>query len=301
VLSLDYYRMPEGITKIEKHLGFVAWLTGDIRAIYQVVQGILVHDNWLEHYGIAPCPSQEPEAKMPYMEDLLDKAVQLDPRSLSIPRSPERRVICCCREFATLFCAILRHKGIPARSRCGFSTYLAPPLFFEDHWICEYWSEDEERWIMVDPQIDPYQQTVTGMLASPLDIPDTHFHVAGRAWQWCRDNQLDPERFGIGCDPAEFGLESLRGLWFVRGQLLRDFAALNKVEVVPFLAHVAKGYTWDPWRLVAARDEDLSEGDYALLDAIAALSLDPDRQFGRVRETYQRNLDLQPPKEIIVA
>jgi hypothetical protein len=297
--SLDFYRMPEGITKIEKHLDFIAWLTDDVRAIFQVVQGILVHDNWLHHYGITLRSDQVPEAKMAYMEDLLDKAVELDSRSLSIPRSPEQRVICCCREFATLFCAILRHKGIPARSRCGFSTYLAPPLFFEDHWICEYWSEAEERWVMVDPQIDPFQQSTITMEASPLDIPDTYFHVAGRAWKWCREGVLEPERFGIACDPAEFGLESLYGLWFVRGQLLRDFAALNKVEMVPFLAHVAKGHIWDPWRLVAAKDEELSEEDYALLDAIADLSLDPDAHFDQVRETYQQNPDLQPPREII--
>jgi hypothetical protein len=154
---------------------------------------------------------------------------------------------------------------------------------------------------MVDPQVDPFQQSVIGMAGSPLDIPDTYFHVAGRAWKWCREDVLEPERFGIACDPAAFGLESLYGLWFVRGQLLRDFAALNKVETVPFLAHVAKGHTWDPWRLVAAKDEDLSEEDYALLDAIAELSLDPAGQFDGVRETYGRNPGLQPPQEIISA
>jgi hypothetical protein len=136
---LSYYRVPEGITRLGKHAEFVDWLTDDVRAICQVVQGILVHDNWLERYGIGLDPEQVYDSDSIYMEALLDRAVALDSRSLAIARSPERRVIGCCREFATLFCAILRHKGIPARSRCGFATYFADPGTYEDHWICEYW------------------------------------------------------------------------------------------------------------------------------------------------------------------
>ena len=158
--SLDYYQEPEGITSIEKHLDFVRWLTNDVRAICQVVQGILVHDNWLHHYGLSLRPEQIYDQSSSYMQDLLDKAVELDSRSLAIARAPEKRVIGCCREFATLFCAILRHKGVPARSRCGFATYFTPPGYYDDHWICEYWDSDEERWVKVDPQLDPFQQSL---------------------------------------------------------------------------------------------------------------------------------------------
>jgi hypothetical protein len=49
--------------------------------------------------------------------------------------------------------AALRAKGIPARGRCGFGAYFNPP-FFEDHWVCEYWDADKERWILVDTQFD---------------------------------------------------------------------------------------------------------------------------------------------------
>ncbi|MCA2211786.1 transglutaminase-like domain-containing protein [Wangella sp. NEAU-J3] len=31
-----------------------------------------------------------------------------------------------CRHFAVLACALLRHRGIPARARCGFATYFQP-------------------------------------------------------------------------------------------------------------------------------------------------------------------------------
>ena len=298
-LSLDYYQEPEGITRIEKHLDFIRWLTNDVRAICRVVQGILVHDNWLHHYGISLKPEQIYDQNSSYMEDLLDKVVELDNRSLAIARSPEKRVIGCCREFATLLCAILRHKGIPTRSRCGFATYLAYPGYYEDHWICEYWDSDEERWVRVDPQIDPFQQSLISADFSPLDVPDSRFLVAGQAWKQCRAQERDPERFGIACPPEQFGLSTLYGLWFVRGNLLRDFAALNKVETVPFLLRLDKGLTWDAWRLVAAKEEEVSKSEYALLDTMAELSLDPDKAFREIRTLYTSQKELQPPEIIL--
>jgi hypothetical protein len=298
-LALDYYRQPEGITKIRKHRKFIHWLTDDVEAIYRVVQGILVHDNWLHHYGIRLALEQVYDQNSTSMEDLLNKAVELDKRSLAIARSPEKRVIGCCREFATLFCAILRHKGIPARSRCGFATYLANPGYYEDHWICEYWDRDEERWIRVDPQIDPFQQSLISADFSPLDVPDSQFLVAGQAWKQCRAQVHDPEKYGIACSPRQFGLKTLYGLWFVRGNLLRDFAALNKVETVPFLLRLAKELTWDEWRLVAAEDEDLTDSEFTLLDTIAELSLNPDRSFREIRSLFKSSNELQPPEIIL--
>jgi hypothetical protein len=297
--SLDYFREPGDITRIEKHLDFISWLTDDVRAIYHVVQGILVHDNWLEHYGISLQPEQIYVQNNSNMEDLLDKAVELDGRSLAIPRSPEKRVIGCCREFATLFCAILRGKGIPARSRCGFATYFADPGYYEDHWICEYWGSDEERWVKVDPQLDPYQQSLINADFSPLYVPESRFLVAGQAWKQCREQEIDPDRFGIACPPELFGLSTLYGLWFVRGNLLRDFAALNKVETVPFLMRLDKDLTWDAWRLVGAKDEELSKNEYALLDTVAELSIDPDKSFMEIRSLYTSQKELQPPEVIL--
>ena len=97
----------------------------------------------------------------------------------------------------------------------------------------------------MDPQIDPYQQSLIEVDFTPLDVPNSRFLVAGQAWKQCRTGERDPEQFGIACPPEEFGLETLYGLWFVRGNLLRDLAALNKVETVPFLMRLDKGLPWD--------------------------------------------------------
>jgi hypothetical protein len=162
--NLDYYREPGPITCLDRYTEFLNWLTSDTRAICQVVQGLLVHDRWINRYGSPFDPGQVYDSNIAYMEDLLDKAVQLDPRSLALPRAVERRVICCCREFATLFCAMLRFKGIPARSRCGFGRYFGAG-WFEDHWICEYWDAARSHWVRADPQ---YESTAD--LQAPEEI-----------------------------------------------------------------------------------------------------------------------------------
>jgi hypothetical protein len=213
-------------------------------------------------------------------------------------------------------CALLRAKGIPARSRCGFATYFGWTGQYEDHWICEYWNG--ERWIMADPQLDPFQQssvihwglnaaagnislTEKIMQFSPRELKPGDFIPAGQAWKLCRDGLADPHSFGISCPiRPEWGIDSLYGLWFVRGQLLRDFAALNKVETVPYLVRICKGLDWKPWRLVALKDNELTEADLLLLDTVAALTDDIDINLNTINNMYVHNQELTVPQEILL-
>jgi hypothetical protein len=94
-------------------------------------------------------------------------------------------------------------------------------------------------------------------------------------------------------------LDTLRGLWFVRGNLLRDFAALNKVETVPLLLRLWRGLDWSPWRLVGSTDADLSEKDRLLLDRVAQLSASLDESFFSIRELYTSSAELQPGSRIL--
>jgi hypothetical protein len=296
---LKYYSEPWDITNLSKYEKFIGSVPRDVRAIFQIVQGLIVHDLWIGRYGSRATERQKINTNTTYMKDILDKALELENKSLALPRSVENRVLGSCREFSTLFCAILRHKGISARCRCGFALYLAYPGYFEDHWICEYWNESEKRWIMVDPQIDPFQQSALGIDFDPLDIPKEQFITGAKAWWMCRKDEADPERFGIACDPKLFNLDSLNGLWFVRGNLLRDFAALNKVETEPFLVRIGKGLTWSPWRLVSETDDKLSCSDYDNLDKISELSINPDCNFDQIRDIFESNEELMPPLQIL--
>lgn len=313
---LKYYSEPGEITCLDKYMDFINWLSDDPYVIYQVVQGLILHDSWVGQYGEEYIKAQEYPQKTAYMADLLDKALELNKSNLSIPRHPRDRVIACCREFATLMCAFLRAKGIPARSRCGFAVYFGWNEICEDHWICEFW--DGERWIMADSQIDPLQQSCIRQWAlnsvqdnksilqrikqfNPRDLKPDEFITAGRAWKLCREGAANPGNFGISCPiRPEWGIDSLYGLWFVRGQLLRDFAALNKVETVPYLVRICKGLDWKPWRLVNLKDNELTKDDYLLLDTIAELTTDIDTNDKEIHQKYKGNKELTVPSEIIM-
>lgn len=186
---------------------------------------------------------------------------------------------------------------------------------YEDHWICEYWNGS--RWVMADPQIDPFQQSKLlewspGPAAgdsekmhrilqfNPRDLKPGEFITGGQAWKMCRGGQADAGKFGISCPiQPEWGIDSLYGLWFVRGQLLRDFASLNKVETAPYLVRICKKLSWKPWRLVGAGDDELDESDLLLLDEIAELSVDVDANFNAIRSAYETRPGLAVPAEII--
>lgn len=67
---------------------------------------------------------------------------------LTLARPLEERLVGNCRNFSTMLCAMLRYRGVPARARRGFGTYFEPNQYM-DHWVCEYWKADEQRWVMV--------------------------------------------------------------------------------------------------------------------------------------------------------
>jgi hypothetical protein len=309
--DLAYYAEPDKLTDLSDFKDFTDWLSPDPRVIFQVAQGLIVHDMWLGRYGIKDRPEQWRNVCTLSASDMLTQVASLrkDGLSLAVPRSPEERIIACCREFTVLATALFRAKGIPARARCGFALYLAEPGFYEDHWMCEYW--DGKAWVGIDPQIDPFQQSIFQNYArttknidtdykdmlltlDPMKLTEEHFMTAGVAWKQYRDGQADPNKFGIGSDPQKFGLKTLHGAWFIRGQLLRDFAALNKVEPVPFLVRLDVGKDWKPWRLLSAKDEALSNDDMELLDVIAELCIRPDGRLDEIRELFSGNEELWP-------
>jgi hypothetical protein len=123
---------------------------------------------------------------------------------------------------------------------------------------------------------------------------EKHFINAGKAWKLYREDKIDPEKFGIGGDPKQFKLKSLYGAWFIRGQLLRDFAALNKIETVPFLIRLGLGLNWKDWRLVGADDDELNDEDFKLLDKLADLCIKPDSKVEKLRMLFVENRELHP-------
>jgi hypothetical protein len=148
-----------------------------------------------------------------------------------------------------MLCSFLRSKGIPSRVRCGFAAYFSNP--WEDHWVCEYWDEQAQRWRLSDPQIDGLLKERCQIEFDPTDVPREAFVTAGQAWLDCRSARTDPEQFGQG---------KITGRWFIKVNVLRDHYVLNARE----------NSAWDGWRAAPLAKRVIGEHEVALLDDLAA-------------------------------
>ena len=253
-------------------------LPTSIYDLVRIVQGVTIHVFWAERYGVKHTPERQAEVQLRTMPRRLERTLELDPRPLTEPRALEQKLVGNCRDHSLLLAAMLRHQGVPARARCGFGAYFMPN-HYEDHWVTEYWNQDQARWVLVDAQLDVLQCDVMKIPFSPLDVPRDQFLVGGAAWAMCRSGAADPEQFGIF---------DMHGLGFIRGNLVRDVAALNKVELLP----------WDCWGVILSESLD-DPSDLALLDEAAALTSGDVPDWERVRALYENDPRLRVDGSIL--
>lgn len=227
--ELTYYATPGRMTALADgpHL---AGLPSDVAGVAAVLQGLLVHRVATGPLGVTITEERRGEEQLRSASAMVERVLQLDPSPLREARPPERRLIINCRHSAVLACALLRRVGVPVRARAGFSAYH-PDGCCGDHWIIEH--RRGGRWVRGDPDPPPG-------LPDPLDLPPGRYLSGAAAWLLCRAGVADPERFGV---------EEWRGAWMVRNNVLRDLAALNRVELLP----------WDSWGLMD-RESRLGEG-----------------------------------------
>jgi hypothetical protein len=241
-------------------------LPDDLPGIIAAIQGVMLHLHWAKRYGITLNRARQEEANLRTVCDRLAKVFKLQDVPLTKPRPLSKKTVGTCRDFTLLLTSILRQRGIPARARAGFGTYFTPGSF-EDHWVCEYWQADENRWVMVDPQLDALQCEALSIDFNPLDMPHTKFVTGGQAWTRCRAKRVDPNRFGIF---------NMRGLDFVKGDLIRDFLALNKIEILP----------WDNFKLINKSFRDMNAEEKDLMDRLARVSSGESQDFVLLRAAF---------------
>lgn len=276
-MNLDFYRAPVDLSAAGRHAAMFDGLPRDVGALARIVQGLLIHEHMTEAYGVKLPQERHAEAHVRPVVGMVERIVASDPRPLSDARSPDGRYVCVCRSFALLMVAMLRSQGVPARARCGFGAYFEKGKFY-DHWVAEYWNAAEARWILVDAQIDDRQRRMFGIALDTLDVPREQFLVAGDAWRLVRDGKADPKAFGI---------LDMWGAWFIASNIVRDVAALNNREMLP----------WDVWGVMQPKDEGL---DLAFLDRLADLTHEPDAHFEELRAVF-REPRLAVPKTVFNA
>lgn len=270
----DFYADPGVMTDLSAHAKLIDELPRDVASLARTVSVLVVHRFWAQAYRTEITTARDKEQGIRGASPMVKRIIEIDPRPLTAPRLPDGRVVGICRHFATLLCAILRYQGVPARARCGFASYFQPGKYV-DHWVTEYWNDTEQRWVMVDSQLDGLQVAIVKPDFDPLDVPRERFWVAGQAWQRVRRGEVAGDLFGIA---------DMWGPWFVKGDLQLDVAALNKVELLP----------WDVERLPHPLPDDL-------MDAVAVLSTGDSAAIDQLRDLYISDDRLRPTDDALAA
>jgi hypothetical protein len=266
-----------------RHANQLAGLPASPGLAASVIQGLCIYDVVApDFYGHHVPEDRLDEIHLRGIESILDRILALDPQ-IGRARPFDQRLVSRCHHYALLLAATLRVHQVPARLRCGFGAYFNPGKF-EDHWICEYWDGAAHRWIGVDAQLDDVWKARLKVSFDPCDVPKSEFLVAAQAWQACRRGEADPANFGI-----EFA--DMRGLWYIAGSLVRDLAALNKCEMLP----------WDVWGAQPKPNANLDTAVLAFFDHLAALTLEPDTTHAQMKSAYSADDRTRVPPEVFNA
>ena len=130
---------------------------------------------------------------------------------------------------------------------------------------------------MVDAQLDDRWIAALGFRGNPLDLSVDEFIKAGQAWSAWRTGEADPDRFGLSAINEH-------GAFWIAGNLRLDFAALNKIEMLP----------WDVWGAGWEPDQPVPD-DLSVFDEMSALTADPNAHLGAIRAMYDRDDRVRMP------
>jgi transglutaminase superfamily protein len=227
-------------------------LAAEPAEVVRVVSALLVHPDMAPIWQIEMPPSAACDRMVRSVRDMLTRIAARGPAALAAPRPPADRFFGVCSHHALLATSILRAHGVPARVHVGFAGYFTPG-HFEDHFVCEYWSD--RAWRLLDAELGEQTATTFHVDFPPTDVPRERFLDAHTAWRRIRRGDLDPSTVGLS-------FLGLTGAWFVAQSVLRDAAALGRVELLPW-------ETWTIGRRFGPR-EAVPDDCLAAFDRVAA-------------------------------
>ncbi len=270
---LDYYRTHSPITDPGELAHLYDNLPDDLHGIIAIIQGQMIHRLGVQQFGVTLTRESRAEQRLRTMIQRLNRMMELNPSPLTVEREPKEKQVGLCRDFAVFLVSILRHKGIPARMRVGFADYLDTKSQFKgDHWITEYWNADQARWVLADPDVGgvPLGMIPVKEGCNLHDIRrDKDFYVAGSAWKLAREGRVRSDLFRYS--------GRWKGFPCIRGNLLHDLQALNKLEMGLF----------DYWDELHLKPEiQMTVKDKAVLDKVAELTYHPETYFEEMQSFF---------------
>lgn len=291
--ELDFYRRQSEISSPGRYKSLFRNLPDSIGGLCRIVQNLLIHGFWIQdskNYDITTetlkRSGRNPngEINLRSVEEKLGFLIELEDQPLSAARDVGKRVVGNCRDYSVFLVSMLRHHGVPARVRSGVARYFYPidEGILEDHFICEFWNQAEDRWQRADAQIDEVQRRVLRLTIDPTDLPPNQFLNAGGSYHELKAGKVKSEKVGIF---------DFKGWPYVRYKLVSDLACVNSVEVL----------AWEGWGICERMENGgLSEDDRALLEEIAilleALGTRPNR-FREAVELFRGHPALKMPTD----
>lgn len=275
---LAYYREHDTMTDPKSMKHMVKDIPAVIETIVEYVQNILLHQHWSSAYGLKLTNERKKE---PANRSFNEKLTFLGARGfshVSEKRAHEDKMIAICRDFSVVTTALCREAGIPARARCGFASYFEKGKYM-DHWVLEYWNSERCKWVMVDAQLDELQRNHLKIPFNVLDVNDTDFLTAPKAWLLCREGALNPDQFGIF---------QWWGYDYLRCNLILDVNSLVKMPMQP----------WDMWDGYKSLPmEEWTEKDYEVMDELAKHALAIDTDFQTFSDFVLENPKIKVPED----
>lgn len=126
-----------------------------------------------------------------------------------------------------------------------------------EHWICEYWEKNEERWRLLDAN-DTFLEASSDIHVG-FFLPKKHYEFAFEAWQKMRSTE--------DFNPYQYAEEPQDGRSHIRSQMLLDFYCLLNHDMAGF-----DDQSGDVMKFIKRkRYEDASTDELKELDALAEL------------------------------
>ena len=197
-----------------------------------------------------------------------------DEKGFYIGRPVKNRLNLTCRYVSVLTSAILKANGIPTRSRAGWARYLTRNKNL-DHWVNEYWNDQERRWVMFDLD-DLYEEEwleeefykENKISKEYLDFGKNQYYTAAEMWLKYRK---DPKIL----DTIVFGAEGSRPEEILK-YLFLDFWAVMNFEC---------NYTFIPMSFNKPIN-DFTKTDLKEIDNLARLMLNIDKNFAELQKLF---------------
>ena len=272
----DFYLNVSQYTNAGAYLEYFKALPADINKLRDLLNDQHIHKMrfYRTHpYSLAKCNFNN----INFLNDDLTTATsmtaeifRLNPKGFVVGKPDAQKLIITCRYMSILFASVLKAKGIPVRCRAGFAPYIYRD-YIVDHWINEYWSEDKQRWIKIDPDVRDHTRTCDQNV-NLYDI-GAEFEYSADLWLKARSGEL--ENLNMYTKNSRF-----KNIDVFAWQLFLDFYALMNIEL-PYHA--------SPEFIYRENFYTITKQDYEEIDRLAKFMQKPDENFELLKAEFENN------------